>query len=79
MILAMLLIGQKLVLPLFIGIYLVRWGRYDWKLASGYAIGGWLLLAGFYDKIMNLQRYPAWLYYWLPELLPPWLPAWLFV
>ena len=79
MILLMLVIGQKLVLPLFIYLYLKRWGRYGWRVALSYSVGGWVLLVGFYDKIMNLQWYPSWVYYWLPEVLPPWLPAWLFV
>ena len=79
MLLLMLVIGQKLVLPLFIYLYLVRWGGYGWRVAAGYAFGGWLLLIGFYDKIMNLQWHPSWIYYWLPELLPSWLPPWLFV
>jgi putative tricarboxylic transport membrane protein len=72
-------IGQKLALPLFIGTYLIRWGSYSWKVALGYAAGGWLFLVLFYDQIMHLFWYQSWLYSWLPEALPSWLPNWLFV
>ena len=79
MILIMLIIGQKLALPLFIVTYLLSWGNYSWKVALGYAAIGWLLLIGFYDRIMHLHWYSAWLSTWLPNLLPEWLPEWLFV
>lgn len=79
MILVTFVIGQKLALPLFIGTYLIRWGSYSWKVALGYAAGGWLFLVLFYDQIMHLFWYQSWLYSWLPELLPAWLPEWLFV
>jgi hypothetical protein len=75
----MLIIGQKLALPLFIVTYLLLWGNYSWKVALGYAAIGWLLLIGFYDRIMHLHWYSAWLSTWLPNLLPEWLPEWLFV
>ncbi|MAF47686.1 MAG: hypothetical protein CMM10_05450 [Rhodospirillaceae bacterium] len=74
----MLVIGQKLAIPLFIGAYLMRWGGYNWRVAGGYALGGWVLLVGFYDRIMHLFWHPSWLASWLPELLPEWLPEWLF-
>ena len=79
MLIIMLIIGQKLALPLFMALYLIRWGNYNWRTAIGYAAGGWVLLVGFYDRIMHLFWHPAWIYGWLPELLPSWLPAWLIV
>jgi len=79
MVVIMLIVGQKFALPLFIFTYLLRWGNYSWKIALGYAAGGWLLLVGFYDQTMHLLWYPAWLSTWLPEILPAWLPQWLFV
>jgi len=79
MILIMLVVGQKLALPLFVFAYLIRWGKYSRRLALGYAAGGWVFLVGFYDRIMHLFWYPSWLDGWLPESLPDWLPAWLFV
>ena len=77
MLMLMPVIGQKLVLPLFVFLYLIRWGHYDLRTAAGYAFVGWLFLVGFYDRIMQLQWYPSWLYYQLPEM--PWLPRWLIV
>ena len=79
MILIMLVIGQKFALPLFILTYLLRWGKYNWKISLGYAAGGWLLLVAFYDQTMHLLWYPSWLSFWVPEILPTWLPEWLFV
>jgi len=79
MILIMLVVGQKFAIPIFIAAYLIRWGKYNWRLALGYAVAGWVFLVGFYDRIMSLFWYPSWLDSWLPELLPDWLPAWLFV
>jgi putative tricarboxylic transport membrane protein len=78
MILMTLVIGQKLALPLFVAVYLIRWGRYNWRTAFGYAAGGWLVLILFYDRIMDLFWHPSWLNSWLPQLLPDWLLAWLF-
>ena len=79
MLLIMLVIGQKLALPLFMAVYLIRWGKYDWRIALSYAAGGWVVLVGFYDRIMNLFWHSAWLTNWLPDVLPAWLPAWLFI
>ena len=79
MIIAMLIVGQKFALPLFIFAYLIRWGSYKWRIALGYATGGWLMMVLFYDRILDLLWYPSWLSTWLPELLPDWIPPWLFV
>ncbi|MBT3550794.1 MAG: tripartite tricarboxylate transporter permease [Rhodospirillaceae bacterium] len=79
MILVMPFIGQKFALPLFILVYLIRWGGYNWRIAGGYAFGGWLMIVGFYDRILDMLWYPSWLDSWLPELLPSWLPRWFFV
>jgi len=78
MILVMLVVGQKIALPIYIAAYLVRWGGYSWRVALGYAFGGWILLVGFYDQVMHLFWHSSWLAGWLPELLPEWLPKWLF-
>jgi hypothetical protein len=74
-----LVLGQKIALPIFITIYLMRWGRYSARMSCAYALVGWLMLVGFYDQVMHLLWHPSWLSGWLPELLPAWLPAWLFV
>ena len=79
MIIVMLLVGQKFALPLFIIAYLIRWGGYSWRVAAGYAFGGWVMIIGFYDRTLDLLWYPSWISGWLPELLPSWLPPWFFV
>ena len=77
MLLVMLVVGRKVALPLFIALYLIRWGNYNWRAAAGYAVGGYVILVGFYDQIMHLFWHPAWIQSWLPDLLPTWLPPWL--
>ena len=77
-IIVMPVIGQKLVLPIFIATYLVRWGSYNWRVALGYASVGWVFLVGFYDRVLHLHWYPSWLDSWLPNILPSWFAYWLF-
>ena len=77
-IIVMPVIGQKLVLPIFIASYLVRWGSYNWRVALGYAAVGWVFLVGFYDRVLHLHWYPSWLDSWLPNILPSWFAYWLF-
>ena len=77
-IIVMPVIGQKLVLPIFIATYLVRWGSYNWRVALGYAAVGWVFLVGFYDRVLHLHWYPSWLDSWLPDILPSWFAYWLF-
>jgi len=75
-ILAGLVIGQKLALPLFAAMYLRRWGKYGWRVSIGYAAGAWIFLIGFYDRVMHLFWQPSWLSDWLGTSLPAWFPAW---
>ena len=72
-------VGQKITLPIFVGVYLWRWGGYSWRIAIGYAIGAWAFIVGFYDQIMNLLFHPSWLYGLLQPRLPDWLPSWLVI
>ena len=78
LILISLVIGQKLALGLFIGIYLWRWGKYSPRLSIAYAIGGWAFIVGFYDQIMNLLFHRSILHSWAYPKLPDWLPPFLF-
>ncbi|MAF50033.1 MAG: tripartite tricarboxylate transporter permease [Rhodospirillales bacterium] len=78
LILISLVIGQKLALALFIGIYLWRWGKYSARLSISYAIGGWFFIVAFYDRIMNLLFHRSLLQSWVYPSLPDWLPAYFF-
>ncbi|MBT7268580.1 MAG: hypothetical protein HN884_17015, partial [Rhodospirillaceae bacterium] len=73
-----LLFGQKIAMPIYMAVYLIRWGKYSPKIAIGYALGGYVVLVAFYDRVMHLFWHPSWLNSWAPELLPEWLPHWLF-
>ncbi len=48
------LFGQLVALPLFMAIYLWRWGGYGWSVTLSYAGWGLLFLFVFYDLIMNV-------------------------
>ena len=49
------LVGQMIALPLYIIVYLRRWGGYGWRISLGYAAVGWLVLYGFYDQVMHVM------------------------
>jgi len=74
-----MLVGQKIAIPIYMFAYLIRWGGYGWRPALLYAVGGWIMLIGFYDQVMNLFWHPSWLSDWLPESLPDWFPVWLII
>ena len=77
MILVTFMIGQKLALALFIGVYLWRWGGYSVRLSAAYAFGGWVFIVAFYDRTMNLLFHPSWLQTWVHPMLPEWMPKFL--
>lgn len=79
LVVATMVIGQKIAIPAYVAIYLIRWGKYRPTLAFGYAGVAYVLLIIFYDRVMQLFWYPSWVSRWLPDLLPTWLPSWLFV
>jgi hypothetical protein len=79
MIILTLLVGQKIALPLFIGIYVVRWGHYRKRFALAYSLGAWAILVFFYDQVMNLLFHPSYLALWLQPKLPAAVPDWLFL
>ena len=54
--------GQMIALPLFVAVYLWRWGKYGWKTCLAYAAAAWALLFGFYDQILHLLMQPSLLF-----------------
>ena len=79
MIILTLLIGQKLALPLFIGVYVVRWGHYRKRIAVSYALGTWAIMVFFYDQVMSLLFHTSYLELQLQTVLPRGFPDWLFL
>jgi putative tricarboxylic transport membrane protein len=51
------LVGQLIALPLFIALYLWRWGGYGWRVSVGYAAVGWAILYGYYDQVLHVVWY----------------------
>ena len=74
-----LVVGQKIAMPVFIGIYLLRWGRYRKRFALGYALAGWAVLVFFYDQVMGMLFHTSWLALWLQSVLPGGAPEWLII
>ena len=74
-----LLVGQKIAMPVFIGVYLLRWGRYRKRFAAGYALAGWAVLAFFYDQVMGMLFHTSYLAFWLQGVLPSGFPEWLII
>lgn len=77
MLLLTVILGQKIALPVFLGMYLWSWGGYSWFFSLAYAMGGWLLIVGFYDRIMGLVFHPSWLGQSLQDVIPRGWPDWL--
>lgn len=71
--------GQKITLPLFIGVYLWRWGGYSKRISFAYAFVGWLIVVFFYGEVMNTFFHPSYLLLWVENALPDSIPAWLIV
>jgi putative tricarboxylic transport membrane protein len=76
MIVLMLIVGQKLALPIFIYIYLVWWGKKSQVLSLTYALFGWGLLVFFYDRIINLVFHVPLLQEPLEQMTPSGFPIW---
>lgn len=76
-ILLTLLIGQKLVLPIFIYLYLTFWGSKSKVLAVTYSLISWVVLVFFYDRFINLAFYMPIIQNPLEAILPKNFPIWL--
>lgn len=78
-VLLMLVIGHKLALPLFVFLYLIRWGGYGWRVSLAYAAAAWLVLILFYDRLMHVFWYGSLLADIVRTYLPATFPNWLFI
>ena len=76
-ILATLLVGIKIALPIFVFAYLLVWGRMRLAVCAGYALAVWGLLVWFYDRIIRLTFHDSLAHALLGADLPGWLPGWL--
>jgi len=74
-----LLLGQKIAVPLFTGIYVLRWGHYRKRVAVAYALVAWLIMVLLYGQVMNVMFHPSYLSVWMQAILPPGFPGWLFL
>ena len=56
---ASVVVGQQIALPLLMAVYLRAWGGYGWTLAVTYGVGGWLFLYLMFEKVIQVVWYPA--------------------
>ena len=56
-----LVIGQKLAIPIFILLFCRFWAKFSWKFSFAYAAAGWIVLVGFYERVLTI--------FWQPSLL----------
>lgn len=56
------LAGQHVALPVFVALYLWRWGGYGWKVSLLYAACTWAVIFGFYDQVMHIFFHPSLLF-----------------
>ena len=77
MLLLSLLIGQKIALPIFVGVYLVRWGHYSKRIALAYSLAVWTILVFFYDRVMDLLFHTSYLAQALQPMFSRGFPDWL--
>ncbi|MCZ0951846.1 MAG: hypothetical protein OXJ56_04610, partial [Rhodospirillaceae bacterium] len=68
-----------IAMPVFIGVYLLRWGHYRKRFAAAYALAGWAVLVFFYDQVMGMLFHTSWLALWLQSVLPGGAPEWLII
>jgi hypothetical protein len=73
-----MLVGQKIALPVFVAIYLIRWGQYSKRIALTYAACVWGIMVFFYGQVMSILFHPSWLESALRGVLPSKFPDWLF-
>ena len=59
---ATVVIGQRLALPLFVAGYLVVWGKFPWRFALLYAGICWLILQVMFDQMVRVVWYPSLLF-----------------
>jgi TctA family transporter len=78
MILIMLLIGQKIAIPIFIFLYLIFWAKRSISVGLVYASLAWMFLVVFYDRIIHMQFHQPYLADTIASFIPAFLPIWIF-
>ena len=56
------LAGQFVAIPLYIVLYMKRWGGYGWVPSIGYGAAGLVVLYGFYHRALHVFFYPSLLF-----------------
>ena len=72
-----LVIGQKLVIPIFILFFCRLWAGFSWKFSMAYAVAGWIVLVGFYESVLTIFWQPSYLGELAKDILGAKVPMWL--
>lgn len=51
---ATMLFGQLIALPLMVAVFLIFWGRENWKIVAAQAFAAWLVLYVIFERFMNV-------------------------
>lgn len=79
MMLVAIVLGQKVALVGLVVIYLRRWGAFSWPVAAGYGAVAWLILVGFFDRVVHVFWMQPLIASPLRQILPDGFPIWLFI
>jgi putative tricarboxylic transport membrane protein len=72
-----LVIGQKLVIPIFILFFCRLWAGFSWQFSMAYAVAGWIVLVGFYESVLTIFWQPSYLGELAKDMLGAKVPMWL--
>jgi len=79
MILIMLVIGQKIAIPLFTFLYLMIWAKRTLAESAGYTVVAWVFLVVFYDRVIHMQFHQPMLHSAIEAIVPSFIPIWIFL
>ncbi|UWR13430.1 tripartite tricarboxylate transporter permease [Sulfitobacter mediterraneus] len=79
MILAAFVVGQKIALVALVVLYLRRWGKYGWPVAALYGAVSWVILVGFFDRVVHVFWMQPMIATPIRAFLPDSFPIWLFL
>lgn len=79
MMLVAMVVGQKIAIVALVVIYLRRWGRYGWHIVAGYGLVAWIILVGFFDRMVHIFWMQPMILAPLRGLVPDAFPLWIFL
>ena len=78
-ILGVLILGQKIMIPVFVFVLLRIWGKYPLKMSVAYAFCSWAVLIILYDRILQIFWHQSLFAEWIIDTFGKQWPYWLIV